>query len=76
MNRSCQVCPMRAAGYKLDYHDPGSDIHLGHYRVRYSGKSGNFYLWVQHMCAQCKYDGNVIARLNLSAKTLTTHVNN
>lgn len=70
-NRSCQVCPMRAAGYQLDYFDHGSNVHLGHFYVRYtSPESKSFSSWAQHMCAQCKYDGTLIARLTFSSQQL------
>ena len=69
-NRACQVCPMRAQGFQLQYLDPGYDVHLGHYHVRYRTKKGEpFWLWAQHVCCQCKSDGTLISRLTFSAPT-------
>ena len=70
-SRKCQVCPMRQAKYQLDWMDEGSDVHLGHYYVRYtSPKKVTFRLWAQHVCCQCKHDGTLLSRMNFSTKPL------
>lgn len=66
--RKCQSCAMRAQGYRLQYFDPGSGVHLGHYHTRYLTKKGErFWLWHMYLCAQCKSDGTLVSRLTFSA---------
>ena len=66
--RDCQCCPMREAGYQLDYFNHGSETHLGHYYTRYRSPRGEtFHLWHQHLCAMCKYDGTLFSRMTFSA---------